>query len=64
MKAMFNRIIAVPIESEDVDKTLSKLPRHPDEAKICAVKLKKMLELKSAYLEEYIRPAKVDFVKQ
>ena len=35
------------------------LPRHPDDAKILAVKLKRKLEYKSAHLEEFIRPENV-----
>ena len=35
---------------------MTRLPRHPDNAEIVAVKLKKKLEYKSAHLEEFIRP--------
>ncbi len=56
MNATHDRIISVPLDSEDVTETVSKLPRHPDEAKIVAVKLKRKMELKSVHLQEYIRP--------
>ena len=56
MKAGYDRIVCVPVESDIVSKTVSQLPRHPDDANIVAVKLKKKLEIKNTYLEEYIRP--------
>ena len=56
MKAMFDRVISVPIEAEDVQINLSQLPRHPDEAEVVAVKLMRKLEYKKAFLQEYIRP--------
>ena len=34
MKAMIDKVISVPIEEDDVSKTLSSFPRHPDDAKI------------------------------
>ena len=46
----------MPIESSDVMKSVSKLPRHSVDSQIVAVKLKKKVEYKSAYLEEYVRP--------
>ena len=56
MKAGYDKIVCVPVESDIVSKTVSQLPRHPDDANIVAVKLKKKLEIKNTYLEEYIRP--------
>ena len=41
-----------------MSKTLSTFPRHPDDAKIVAVQLKRKLEMKNTHLEEYIRPEK------
>ena len=46
------------IEEDVVSKTISMLPRHPDDSKIVAVQLKRKLEMKNSQLEEYIRPAK------
>ena len=37
MKALIDKVISVPIEEDDVSKTISSLPRHPDDAKIVAV---------------------------
>ena len=37
MRAMKDRVINVPLENDDVTKTLSTLPRHPDEAHLVAV---------------------------
>ena len=59
------KVISVPIETADVTKTISKLPRHPKDSEIVAVKLKKKVEYKSAYLEEFVRPKNViDAVKE
>ena len=58
MKAMFDNVIIVPIEQDDVSKNISELPRHPDDAKIVAVTLKRKLEYKNSHLQEFIRPAK------
>jgi hypothetical protein len=48
MNAVVKEVICVPIESSDVAKNVSQLPRHPSNAEIIAVKLKKKLEYKSA----------------
>ena len=56
MKSLSHKVISVPIETTDVMKTVSKLPRHPLDSEIVAVKLKKKVEFKSAYLEEFVRP--------
>ena len=58
MKASFDKVISVPIEEDDVSKTISALPRHPDQSKIVAVQLKRKLEMKNTHLQEFIRPAK------
>ena len=56
MSANFDRIISVPIDCETVNKNISLLPRHPDDAHIVAVELKRKLEMKNSHLEQYIRP--------
>ena len=56
MKANYDNVVSVPIELEDVYKTESLLPRHPNNAKIVAVQLKRKLELKNSHLQEHIRP--------
>ena len=58
MKAMVDKVISVPLEENDVSNTISKLPRHPNNAKIVAVQLKRKLEMKNTHLQEFIRPAK------
>lgn len=58
MKALSDKVISVPIEQNDVSNTIAKLPRHPDDAKIVGVQLKRKLEMKNTHLSEYIRPAK------
>ena len=59
MGAVVDQVISVPIEQTDVVKNVSKLPRHPSDAHIVAVKLKRKLEYKTAVLEEFIRPKNV-----
>ena len=59
MKSNFDKVISVPIESEDVTKTVAQLPRHPDDSHIVAVQLKRRLQLKNSHLQEYIRPQAV-----
>ena len=59
MKSNFDKVISVPLECEDVSKTVAQLPRHPGEAEICAVQLKRRLQLKNSHLQEYIRPQAV-----
>ena len=59
MKSNFDKVISVPLECEDVNKTVAQLPRHPDDAEICAVQLKRRLQLKNSHLQEYIRPQMV-----
>ena len=59
MKSNFDKVISVPLECEDVSKTVAQLPRHPDDAEICAVQLKRRLQLKNSHLREYISPQAV-----
>ncbi len=56
MPATHDKMISVPLDLEDIFDTVTTLPRHPDEAYIVAVKLKRKLELKNAHLSEFIRP--------
>ena len=58
MKAMFNKCISVPIEEDDITKTITALPQHPDDAKVVAVQLKRKIQWKNSHLEQFIRPAK------
>ena len=53
---MHPRVINVPIDSGTVSKTVTLLPRHPDDANIVAVQLKRKLEMKTSHLSEYIWP--------
>jgi hypothetical protein len=57
MKLNTGKLALVPLRSEDVHKTVSQLPRHPDDAQmLVAVQLKRKLEFKHSHLSEYIRP--------
>ena len=57
MKLNTGKLALVPLGSEDVHKTVSQLPRHPDDAQmLIAVQFRRKLEFKHSYLSEYIRP--------
>ena len=56
MRANVDRVINVPVECDDIAVTLKKLPRHPDDAKIVAVELKRRIKYQKSHLSEYIRP--------
>ena len=56
IKANFEQITCVPLDCDTVSNSVSQLPRHPDDANIVAVKLKRKLQLKNTHLQEYIRP--------
>ena len=56
MHANFDRIIRVPIDDKTVSKTISELPRHPDDANLVVVQLKRKMEVKNSHVIEYIRP--------
>ena len=59
MRATHDRIISVPLDADDVSRTVSTLPRHPSEAMIVAVRLKRKLEMNNIHLKEFIRPIDV-----
>ena len=59
MRSNFDKVISVPIECDDVNKTVAQLPRHPEDAEIVAVQLKRRLQLKNSHLQEFIRPQTV-----
>ena len=59
MSAVVDTVINVPMEVEDIEKTVTSLPRLPDEAELLVVKLKRKMSLKGAYAEAFISPAKV-----
>ena len=59
MKAMKDRIINVPMSDEDVRKTITSFPRSGDDSGVVAVKLKRMMGLKTCHVEEYINPPKL-----
>ena len=54
ISAFKDRIINVPITSEDVIDTIKSLPRTPREAEIVCVKLKRKKEYKNTHLQEYV----------
>ena len=54
ISAFKDRIVNVPISSEDVTETVKSLPRTPREAEIVCVKLKRKQGYKNSHLQEFI----------
>ena len=54
MKSMFDRVINVPIPDDDVIKTVTSLPRNPDNDGLVNVKLKRKLEYNRTVNEEVV----------
>ena len=59
MQAVHDKVISVPLEQEDITKTVTMLPRNPEDAKLIAVQLKRKVEMKNSHLAAYIRPERV-----
>ena len=63
MRAVYDQVVCVPIETADVENNISKFPRHPKDSEIVAVKLRRKLEYKTVVLQEYVRPqVRISFV--
>ena len=57
MRAMTSEIVNVPLEDHDIGKNMTTLlPRHPDDAHLVCVQLKKKVEYKSSHIAGFIRP--------
>ena len=56
MRANFDQVINVPLECDVISKTITQLPRRPEDAEIVPVQLKRKLELKNSHLVQFIRP--------
>ena len=57
MRAFKDAIINVPLEDEDVEKNMTNLlPRHPDDAHLVCVQLKRKVEYNNSHLAGFIRP--------
>ena len=54
-----NKIVAVPVNEQDVKHTLESLPRTPNEAGIIPVQLKRKVEYKNCHRDEYIDKGKL-----
>ena len=67
MASCKDRLINIPIGSDDVLNTLQKLPRTPQEAGLLEVKLKLKVDYKNTHKQAYIDPKKIykalDFLK-
>ena len=56
MQAILDRVINVPIQDEDIIKTVTSLPRPRDKAGVVGVRLKRKMDLKNAHIESFVRP--------
>ena len=54
MSAIKSKCVCVPIGEEDIQNTLSMLPRTPNQAGLMPVKLKRMKKWKHVHLQEYV----------
>ena len=54
MKSMFDRVINIPIPDDDVIKTVTSLPRTPDNNGLIDVALKRKLEYKKIENKEFV----------
>ena len=59
MGAIIDRVINVPLQDDDIEKTAASLPRTLDDSGLVTVKLKRMRALKNVHNEALIRPTKV-----
>ena len=57
--ALKDRVINVPINDEDIVKTVNLLPRTPKEAELIGVSLKRKLEYKSKHQSQLVNPSKI-----
>ena len=55
MPKIIDRVINVPLHDEDITKTISSLPRSPNDAAILDVMFKRKLDLKSPHNHAYIK---------
>ena len=59
MNAVVDTVINVPMEIEDIEKTVTSLPRLPDDAELLVVKLKRKMEYNNNHIEQYISTKKL-----
>ena len=59
MSAVVDTVINVPMEIEDIEKTVTSLPRLPDDAELLVENLKRKMSLKGSYAEAFISPPRV-----
>ena len=68
MAACKDRLIDIPVNSQDVLNTIDNIPRTPREAGLLEVKLKRKLQYKNVHQQAYIDPQKIykalDFLKK
>ena len=55
MNAVIDRVINVPLEVDDVAKTVTSLPRNFQDAKLIPVNWKRKLSMKGSHIQAYVR---------
>ena len=56
--AIVDKCVNVPLNPEDIKKTVESLPRPPDEAGLVAVQFKRKKDMKNTHFEAFVRPNK------
>ena len=56
MHAIKDKLINVPLESPDIEKTIDKLPRNFDDSYLIPANLKRKKSMRNTHLSAYIRP--------
>jgi hypothetical protein len=59
MGAIVDRVINVPLEDDDIVRTVQSFPRLLSESAVLPVKFKRMKTLTNAYMEAFVRPQKL-----
>ena len=59
MEAMKDRTVIVPLEPDDIMKTVEVLPRTLDEGAVVQVDFKRMKDMKNTHQSELVRPFKL-----
>jgi hypothetical protein len=58
MPGLIDKVINVPLTTEDVQATVNRLPRLPEDAAVVPLQFKRMRSLKNNHYVGFIRPAK------
>ena len=53
------QIVSIPIYEEDIENTISQLPRTPEQASLCKAELKRRKGMKNSHMKQYISVSKI-----